>query len=250
MPKYRPYSCTMTSAATFEAPKTECVERSIDMPIGDAAEPLVVLGQLPARLELDEGKIVGAVAVDLVRRGEDEGRVGAWSRAAWRRFRVPTALTPKSVSGSRAAQSWDGCAAVWMTSSIREPCSREHARRPPSRSRMSRSTARNALPSSLGQTRGRGRRRRLVAEEVRPHVVVDADDVEALRSRSTRADSEPIRPPEPVMSATGVVIARRAGPAGRGWCRTGSACLLPATSGGRRGNPSRPAPPTRRPSVH
>ncbi len=44
---------------------------------------------------------------------------GACSRAASSRFSVPSALTPKSVCGSRAAQSCDGCAAVWMTSSIR-----------------------------------------------------------------------------------------------------------------------------------
>ncbi len=42
----------------------------------------------------------------------------ACARAASSRFSVPLALTPKSVCGSLAAQSWDGCAAVWMTSSI------------------------------------------------------------------------------------------------------------------------------------
>ena len=31
MPKYRPYSCTITSAATFEAPKSECRQWSIGM---------------------------------------------------------------------------------------------------------------------------------------------------------------------------------------------------------------------------
>ena len=31
MPKYRPYSCTITSAATLDAPNTECRHWSIDM---------------------------------------------------------------------------------------------------------------------------------------------------------------------------------------------------------------------------
>ena len=38
---------------------------------------------------------------------------------------MPLALTPKSVWGSLAAQSWEGWAAVWMTSSICPPCSAE-----------------------------------------------------------------------------------------------------------------------------
>ena len=38
----------------------------------------------------------------------------AYKRAASRRFMVPTALISKSVNGSRAAQSWEGWAAVWM----------------------------------------------------------------------------------------------------------------------------------------
>ena len=37
---------------------------------------------------------------------------------AWRMLSVPTALTSKSVNGSVAAQSWDGCAAAWMISSV------------------------------------------------------------------------------------------------------------------------------------
>ena len=36
--------------------------------------------------------------------------VGAWRRVASSRLRVPFALTPKSVCGSDAAQSCDGCA--------------------------------------------------------------------------------------------------------------------------------------------
>ena len=31
IPKYRPYSCTMMSAATLDAPKTECRQASMDM---------------------------------------------------------------------------------------------------------------------------------------------------------------------------------------------------------------------------
>ena len=77
---------------------------------------------LPARLELDERKRVRAVAVDLVRRREDERRLGrVQANVASSRLSVPTALMSKSVNGSRAAQSCDGCAAAWMTSSIALP---------------------------------------------------------------------------------------------------------------------------------
>jgi hypothetical protein len=45
----------------------------------------------------------------------------ARSRVASSRLSVPTALMSKSVNGSLAAQSCDGCAAVWTTSSIAVP---------------------------------------------------------------------------------------------------------------------------------
>ena len=41
---------------------------------------------------------------------------GQWRRVASSTLSVPVALMPKSVIGSRAAQSCDGCAAVWITS--------------------------------------------------------------------------------------------------------------------------------------
>ena len=49
------------------------VDRHLEV---DAAVPAVVLGQLQARLELDQRQDVRPVAVDLVRAGEDERRVG------------------------------------------------------------------------------------------------------------------------------------------------------------------------------
>ncbi len=56
---------------------------------------------------------------------------------------MPSALTSKSTCGSRAAQSCDGWAAVWITSSIAPACSAktESTR---SRSRMSISSERNS----------------------------------------------------------------------------------------------------------
>ena len=47
-----------------------------------------------------------------------KGASGQCARVASSRLSVPLALTPKSVCGSLAAQSWEGCAAVWTTSSI------------------------------------------------------------------------------------------------------------------------------------
>ena len=51
------------------------------------------------------------------------GESGQCARAASSRLRVPLALTPKSVCGSRAAQSCEGWAAVWTTTSIDPACS-------------------------------------------------------------------------------------------------------------------------------
>ncbi len=90
---------------------------------------------------------------------------------------MPLALTVKSVCGSDAAQSCDGWAAVWMTSSIWSRW-RSNSRRTPSASRMSRSSWWNVavlVEQPLRGPAGRGLR----AEEPGPHVVLDADDVEA-----------------------------------------------------------------------
>src|SRR2546430_5602998 len=43
------------------------------------------------------------------------------SRTFCRTLRVPVALTSKSVKGSRTAQSWEGCAAVWITRARSRP---------------------------------------------------------------------------------------------------------------------------------
>ena len=51
-----------------------------------------------------------------------KGASGAWARAASSRLRVPLALTPKSICGALAAQSCEGWAAVWITSSIWPAC--------------------------------------------------------------------------------------------------------------------------------
>ena len=60
----------------------------------------------------------------------------ACARAASSRLSVPLALTPKSVCGSFAAQSCEGCAAVWTIASI-EPACLAKMRLTPSPSRMS-----------------------------------------------------------------------------------------------------------------
>ncbi len=106
------------------------------------------------------------------------GASGQLARAASSRLRVPLALTPKSVCGSLAAQSCEGWAAVWMTSSIAPPCSAK-IRSTASRSRMSALSLRNS---------GCSERSRSVTcaveasgpKKLRPHVVLDPDDVVAL----------------------------------------------------------------------
>ena len=50
-----------------------------------------------------------------------KGASGQCRRAASSTFRVPVAFTEKSTKGSRAAQSCEGCAAVWITSERSRP---------------------------------------------------------------------------------------------------------------------------------
>ena len=70
---------------------------------------------------------------------------GLCRRVASSRLIVPVAFTEKSVRGSEAAQSWDGCAAVWITSSSASAWS---AKTPltASKSRMSTASDRNDRP--------------------------------------------------------------------------------------------------------
>ena len=144
----------------------------------DPAVVPVVLGQLEPLADVHERQAVRRVAVDLVGRGEDERRLRARPvRVASSRFSVPLALTPKSVCGSEAAQSCDGCAAVWMTAA-RSPPTRSNRRSTPSASRMSSSSVRNSARTRPAAAR-RARRRGVGPEEPRAHVVLDADHVVA-----------------------------------------------------------------------
>ena len=99
------------------------MEASIDHALVDAVLGVWVLGRdLPARCLLDQRQPVGRVAIDLVGAAEDERRVRAiLPRHVPAGSSVPLALTVKSVSGSRAAQSCEGCAAVWMTTAMSRP---------------------------------------------------------------------------------------------------------------------------------
>ena len=85
---------------------------------------------------------------------------------------MPLALTPKSICGSDAAQSCDGCAAVWITSS-RGLCSarRSHARRVADVDVLERKVSkRRAAPWVVCEVDA-------PARKTCPHVVLDADDV-------------------------------------------------------------------------
>ncbi len=126
---------------------------------------------------------------------------GACRRVASSRLRVPLALTPKSVWGSRAAQSWEGWAAAWTISSSSAAFSVK-ARSIAGWSRMS---ASSQLKDS--------------SEETRASVTcaVEADSPKKLArmsfsiptirqpaAASRRTASEPTRPPEPVTIAVGI----------------------------------------------
>src|ERR1700749_1653268 len=127
----------------------------------------------------------------------------ACARAASSRFSVPFALTPKSVCGSLAAQSWDGCAAVWMTSSIDPACS-EKIRMISAASRMSTFSHLKLLCSSTS---------RWVTCEVddsgpkkRARMSFSMPTTSKPWPMKWSTASEPIRPPAPVMIATGTVL--------------------------------------------
>src|SRR6202012_288694 len=127
----------------------------------------------------------------------------AWARAASSRFRVPLALTPKSVCGSLAAQSWDGCAAVWMISSMDPAWSRKIR----SISAASRITTFSHLTEAFSSTSRR------VTWEVedsgpkkRPRMSFSIPTTSKPWPMKWSTASEPIRPPAPVMIATGTVL--------------------------------------------
>ncbi len=171
------------------------VERSIDIVVSMPSVVAVVVGQLERVSELD------AAAAGWAGRRRPcwssrrrTRRSGAWRRVASSRFSVPLALTAKSVCGSRAAQSCEGCAAAWTTSSRSRGVRGEDAldavrvadveRRAHAKLRRARRPARSLTSA------GRG----VGAEERGAHVVLDADDVEAVRDEvadGLRADQPP-----------------------------------------------------------
>src|ERR1700742_4325051 len=127
----------------------------------------------------------------------------ACARAASSRFSVPFALTPKSVCGSDAAQSWEGCAAVWITSSIDPACSAK-IRMISAASRMSTFSHLKFACSSTS---------RWVTCEVdasgpkkRARLSFSIPTTSKPCSMKWSTASEPIRPPAPVMIATGTVL--------------------------------------------
>ena len=137
----------------------------------------MVLGQLEARVELHERQPVRPVAVDLVGREEDEGRVGGVA---------PGRLEQVERAGRVDAEVGPGVAGRPVVGGLRggvddqlEPrgVPAEHAvDRPRRRACRARATELRMAPRQRpGDRRGRG----LGAEEARPHVVLEADHVVA-----------------------------------------------------------------------
>ena len=156
------------------------VGRGVDRHRGvDALVVAVGLGQLQPLLQLFQRQPVRRVAVDLVGRAEDEGRLGAVG--AGRLEQVEGAVGVDAEVGLRIAR---GPVVRGLGGGVDDQLdlrcrARRRSGRPRSRSRMSAFSQRNSGvrgDQPLGHVRGRG----LGAEEARPHVVLDADDVEAL----------------------------------------------------------------------
>ena len=121
MSKYRPYSCTMTSAATLEAPKTLCRHASIDM---SSLMPFSYgwPASISHRLSSSRsGRLLGRSPYTLFVEQWMNGASMQCSRTFCSRLSVPPALTSKSVNGSRTAQSWLGWAAVCTTTAMSRP---------------------------------------------------------------------------------------------------------------------------------
>ena len=105
---------------------------------------------------------------------------GRCRRVASSRLSVPLALTVKSVCGSVAAQSCDGCAAVWTTSSMSPGVLGEERGRRRSASRMSSSTRAERRGNVALQPLGHAARVDAAGPKKRgAHVVLEPDHVEA-----------------------------------------------------------------------
>ncbi len=164
---------------------------------------------------------------------------GLYRRQLSRRFIVPTALTSKSSNGRRAARSWLGCAAQWMTRS-NGPSSRK-VRASAARSRMSTSYERKRLVV---------RRRRSRFQRVLPsgpkksaRMSLSIPTTAPARGSKWRTSSEPMSPLDPVMStfmrakcSEGPKLAQREGGVrgdGDVGCRmTDAGCRMPRCSRG------------------
>lgn len=203
MPKYRPYSCTITSAATFDAPKIECVVWSM---LIVSSMPFSAYGPLAHSQRVSfstSGRRFGVSPYTLFVEVKMKVASGAHCRVASSRFSVPCAFTPKSVNGSRAAQSCDGCAAVCTTRSTVPAAS--NAWRTAAKSRMSAEIAVNESGSAF------------FSSSTAHFVEASGPKKYSRRLLSTpitrnpcrpkcNAVSEPTNPPEPV---TRIVFIRR-----------------------------------------
>ncbi len=69
----------------------------------------------------DQRQTVGRVAIDLVCRGENEGRFGTILAGGFEQIKRAVGVDAEIRCGSRAAQSCDGWAAVWITAEIARP---------------------------------------------------------------------------------------------------------------------------------
>ena len=173
------------------------------------------------------------------------------------RLSVPFALTVKSVCGSDAAQSCEGCAAVWMTSSSSPAMPAEHPVDAVGVADVQVDRAEGVV--RLEQPSRLGRRRRLGPEEAGPHVVLDPDDVVARLDEvpdGLRADQPARARDDRDRHAPPVVSVERGAKLGLMRCRPGRDVLedgaravdADASRCGRRGRSSRRRRLARRPA--
>ena len=171
----------------------------------------MILGQLePRRRVLDQRQVVRPVAVDLVGRGEDERRRRARARASPRAGSACLWRLRRSRScGSEAAQSCDGCAAVWTTSSSLRPCAAKSALDALGIADVqldvveaSYAAARCSAPGVTSMPQARRTYARMS---------FSTPTTSKPSSQRNAAHSEPTRPPDPVTIATGTSISSTGG---------------------------------------
>ena len=200
-PKRRPYSCTSTSAATFDAPKRLCRRRVDRHRLVDPVVPGMIGLELPAAITLDKRERVRPVAVHLVRGREDEHRLRCVEACRLEQVQRPDCvdveigerLTGRPVVGGLCCGVHDERDLVAVAAEETAGRRRGHGYRWRGARTRCRAVARAAACSPGSMPPARRRRRACRCRHPRSSIPAPP---------KCNADSNPISPHEPVTTAT------------------------------------------------